>query len=252
MKNVPLFLLILLFLLPACSAAEAPPVSPAPSASLPAETGSVVPEDNPYILGTYRKLDSGVTPVILFFDGSGAKSKNAALLRFADLDGYNLFCFNSTSRDIRSFDIANYPDTETLKAQYADVVIREVLLIFPDAEKIGIVSYSNGGYAAGTVCMSAIENGLTVCWVAGYDNVVRAEKRYLAATEFIRENGIPALLAVSTDLQRPITRNSIAELDENWADYAWTGVYDARHGTLMDADGVSRDLAAFAARYFQD
>ena len=215
-----------------------------------AETGSAVAEDNRNITGTYRKYDNGETPVILFFDGSCGRSRDAALFRYEELALYNLYCFNTTSPDGTSFNIANYRTSDDLQRLYGDAVIREVLRVFPEVTRIGVVSYSNGGYAANAVCRAAAGRGLTICWAAGYDNVVRKEKRYLTMPDYIRENGVPSMLAVSTDRHRQITINSVHELADYGADYAATKTYESRHDGLMSADGVSRDLAEFAERYF--
>ena len=215
-----------------------------------AEIRSVTAETNRNITGTYRKYDDGDTPVILFFDGSCGLSRDAALFRYEELVSYNLYCFNTTSPDGVSFNIANYRTAGDLQHQYGDAVIREVLRTFPAATKIGVVSYSNGGYAANAVCRAAAGKGLTVCWAAGYDNIVREEKRYLTYPDYIRENDVPCMLAVSTDRHRAITRNSAAELTAHGSDYAITKTYDAKHNELLSADGVSRDLADFAVRYF--
>ena len=160
-----------------------------------AEIRSVTAETNRNITGTYRKYDDGDTPVILFFDGSCGLSRDAALFRYEELVSYNLYCFNTTSPDGVSFNIANYRTAGDLQHQYGDAVIREVLRTFPAATKIGVVSYSNGGYAANAVCRAAAGKG-------------------------------------------------------HGSDYAVTKTYDAKHNELLSADGVSRDLADFAVRYF--
>ena len=227
------------------------PVSP--------EIGTVTAANNKNVTGTYRKYDSGITPVIVVLEGSSVLSRNSPFLGFDDLRKYNMYSFNSTSPDGKSFSIStSYKSREAIETGYCQIVAEEVKKVFPDAAKIGIVSYSAGGYGANGVAKSISESGSVISWVAGYDNVVREDQRFKTFDDYIKKSAIPSLLCISSDQYRPITLNSRAEAETHPDDYTEICYYSGYHGkfvkrnssNLSTGNTLSSDLALFAEKHF--
>lgn len=226
---------------------------------LSAEIQTVSAKNNDKVVGTYRKYDSGESPVIVVLEGSSKASKDSAFLKFEDLNKYNMYTFNSTSEDGSSFSIVtSYKSADAISNGYCHVVADEVKRVFPNASKIGIVSYSAGGYGANGVAKSLSESATTISWVAGYDNVLREDQQYKTFDDFIKKSKIPSMLCVSSDKFRPITKNTKTEAETNANDYSVINVYDGNHGKFVTdnsanvstGSSLSSDLAKFAEENF--
>jgi hypothetical protein len=220
---------------------------------------TVTAANNKNVTGTYRKYDSGKTPVIVVLEGSSVLSQNSPFLAFDDLRKYNMYSFNSTSPNGKSFSLStSYKSREAIETGYCQVVAEEVKKVFPDAAKIGIISYSAGGYGANGVAKSISESGSIVSWVAGYDNILREDQHYKTFDDYIKKSTIPSLLGISSDKYRLITQNSITEAKTHPDDYTVICYYSGYHGkfvrsnsaNILTGNSLSSDLASFAEQYF--
>lgn len=223
-----------------------------------AEIKTVIANKNKNIKGTYRKYDSGETPVIVVLEGTGNESQYSVFLKAEDLSKYNMYVFNSTSKDGKSYSISNAKNAEDLYSGYCQAITEEVKKAYPNATKIGVVSYSAGGYGSNGVVKSAAQDGMTISWVAGYDNIPKEEKKFTTFDDFIKKNSIPSMLCISSDRFRPITKNTKTEAESNPNDYSIINTYDGNHGNFVKNNSTNTstgtslfsDLAKFAEENF--